>query len=392
MPNTAMGSAGLSIPPRMATLIARAGSGFLSSSRRGGGQELRGIYQKCSLEFNQSLLNPFAMMLYFGDLRGVMKAVKDGEAPRLSDTETPFQFGYATLVVSGSQRVLHHADGPKPFHAATLKYLLMNGCPPDVEDICRYTALGHATNIPQGNGDMARILIQHGANVNHQNIYGIVPVSGAIMVAHSKAVDVLMEAGASLDIKDGDQWDSRMIFDQAGPKVTAVIRKWERRRAGEKALLGEQGCSVCGKEGKPRHCPACFVIRYCSSECQKNDWDDHKRKCKPFSPTNTLTFKPRSGDQHQDMIHTQDIARSIAGFHPVERKQHAFNLPSGLPKKLDCQLAREDDRDAFDCMAEIVRTKGLGGIGDQKAYFVADLRSEDELVIKVDDILAEQHF
>ncbi|KAI0270595.1 hypothetical protein BC834DRAFT_521729 [Gloeopeniophorella convolvens] len=39
-------------------------------------------------------------------------------------------------------------------------------------------------------------------------------------------------------------------------------------------------------------------------------------------------------------------------------------------------------------MTEIVRTKGLGGL---KAYFAAESRSEDELAIKVDDILTTVH-
>ncbi|KAI0270593.1 ankyrin [Gloeopeniophorella convolvens] len=409
-----MGSAGLSVPPRMATLIARAGDGFLSSFK-GGGQELRKIYQECTLEFNPLLLNPFAMMCYFGHLEGVMKAVKNGEAPQLSNTETPFRFGYATLVASGSQRISQHGGGPKPLHAATLKFLLMSGCPPDVEDICRYTALAHASTIPQDNADVARILIQHGADVNHQDILGMVAVSGAIMAAHSKAVDVLMEGGASLDIKDGDQWVPRKISDKAGPKVAAVIRKWERRRAGEQALLGEQGCSVCGKEDKQRFCAACYVVRYCSPECQKENWKEHKKTCKPFSPTNTLTFKPRFDDQHQILVPMQDIARLVTGFRPAasERRQRVFNLPSEFPKKmiikvqisptsstmpslvydskrqLACQLNREDSPEVFDRMTEIVRTKGFSGL---KAYFAADLRNEDELVIKVDDILGEQPF
>ncbi|KAI0270596.1 hypothetical protein BC834DRAFT_1039321 [Gloeopeniophorella convolvens] len=327
------------------------------------------------------------MMCFYGHLEGVMKAVKNGEAPRLSGTETPFRFGYAALVVSGSQNVPQRADGPKHSHAATLKFLLKSGCPPDVEDICRYTALAHASNIPQDNADMARILVQHGADVNHQDIYGMVPVSGAIMVAHSKAVDVLMEGGADLDIKDGDQWNPRKLSHKVGPKVTAVIRKWERRRAGEEALL-------------------------------ESEWKEHKKSCKPFSPSNTITFKPGNFDSRLGtavLVPMQDTARSVTGFRPAtsERKLRVSNLPSQLPKKmiikvqisrtspttpslvydskreLVCLLTREDDPDAFDRMTEIVQTKGLGGL---KAYFAADLKSEDELVIKVDDILAEQPF
>ena len=193
--------------------------------------------------------------------------METGKAPVLTGTETPHKLGYATLVVLGSQRLSMPNRG-RLLHPATLKFLLQNGCPPDVQDICRYTTLGHATQIPEDNADLARILVQNGANVNHPDIYGMTPIFGAVMSAHSKAVDVLMEGGADLDIPDADGTCIREIYIRAGPKVTAVIHAWERRRAGEKVPLGEKGCAVCGKVGKLSFCSACHSIRYCSSECQ----------------------------------------------------------------------------------------------------------------------------
>ena len=195
--------------------------------------------------------------------------MESGKAPPLTGSETPLKFGYATLVVTGSQRTSFPGkDSWKPLHSATLKFLLQNGCPPDVQDICRQTALSHATEIPEGNADLARILISHGADVNHRDIYGITPIFGAVMTAHSKAVDVLMEYGADLDITDADGSSTRDVYIRSGPKVAAAICAWERRRAGEKAPLGEKGCALCGKNGKLLFCAACHSVRYCSSECQ----------------------------------------------------------------------------------------------------------------------------
>jgi ankyrin repeat protein len=167
--------------------------------------------------------------------------------------------------VIGSQKL---PSSNEPLHSATLEFLLDNGCPPDVQDICRQTALSHATLIPRDNADLARILVEHGAEVNHPDICGMTPIFGAIMSAHSKIVDVLMEGGADLDIRDADGSRMRNTYMAYGPKVTAVIHAWERRRAGETAPLGEKGCAFCGKEGKLLFCSACHSIKYCSSECQ----------------------------------------------------------------------------------------------------------------------------
>lgn len=47
-------------------------------------------------------------------------------------------------------------------------------------------------------------------------------------------------------------------------------------------------CWHCG--AKPKHsqkfqkCSGCFEVRYCSQECQKNDWCAHKKICKNRKP------------------------------------------------------------------------------------------------------------
>jgi len=72
--------------------------------------------------------------------------VESGQAPPLAGTEMPLKFEYATLVVTRSQRLSLPSEY-QFFHAATLELLLENGCPPDIEDICRQTTLSHDTEI-----------------------------------------------------------------------------------------------------------------------------------------------------------------------------------------------------------------------------------------------------
>merc|ERR1719491_708782 len=42
-------------------------------------------------------------------------------------------------------------------------------------------------------------------------------------------------------------------------------------------------CSNCGKSGdgiKLKNCTACFLVKYCSVQCQKTDRKQHKKECR----------------------------------------------------------------------------------------------------------------
>lgn len=44
------------------------------------------------------------------------------------------------------------------------------------------------------------------------------------------------------------------------------------------------GCVVCSRQSPIKRCARCHTTHYCSSTCQKSDWNAHKRLC-PQKPT-----------------------------------------------------------------------------------------------------------
>lgn len=80
---------------------------------------------------------------------------------------------------------------------------------------------------------------------------------------------------------------------------------------------------------------------------------------------------------------------------PPSMQQGSTPPPSGpmlvYNKKGDfrCMIHQDVNLDAYKRIADVVRTKGAGGA---KAYFLAELKTANKLVIKLTDVLAEQSF
>lgn len=43
------------------------------------------------------------------------------------------------------------------------------------------------------------------------------------------------------------------------------------------------GCAKCGKGGSSMRCSRCRKVRYCSKQCQRQDWGKHKSTCAALS-------------------------------------------------------------------------------------------------------------
>jgi hypothetical protein len=151
----------------------------------------------------------------------------------------------------------------------------------------------------------------------------------------------------------------------------------------------------------------------------EKDWKVHKKSCKRFDGSNTITVKPLyefPGLPFMNLIPMQQLARAASGLPSQfpEVRTAASNKPVEYPKKkiikvqlpaepgsnspmmvfdakreLLCYISRGGAPAAYDRLTGLIQSKGTFGL---KAYLVAELKSKDELVIKIDEVLAEQPF
>ncbi|OSC98047.1 ankyrin [Trametes coccinea BRFM310] len=398
--------------------------GSISSQR--GGSELRSLYLENAADIDVSLMTPFAEYCFLGHLSGVRQAVESGNAPDILGTETPYSFGYAALVVYGAQRLVSLSDVTQFDHTGTLRYLLSQGAPPDTPDVLGYTALHH-TCAQRPRPGLTRILLEHGADPDKQDRFGCVPLLSAMRYDCVECVGALLEFGASLDIRDADGDTPDAFTMYAGPRIAAAVQRWKRKRTGETHPLDRKACATCGKANVVlKKCAQCQAIFYCSRECQRAHWPQHRLICVGGTLSNTVTVIP----WYEDIGHAwypSDLLRVTNGISikpPPKRTLrtvHIPNIPSGQSKKfiikvqvpfdvtnpdavdaevgdlmvydkrrdLVCRIRRQDCEEGYLRLSRTVRRRGLNGL---KAYFSAEMHSPDELGVNVSKVLPEQDF
>ncbi|KAH7920439.1 hypothetical protein BV22DRAFT_1133069 [Leucogyrophana mollusca] len=389
-----VGTGGLLVTQEMLDILAQ--PGFINISM--GSERLRKIFSRQSLGLDARLLSPFALACFVGAVDHVTKAISDGMAPDLTGTETPFKTGYAAFVVLGAQRIIPGPGTPPGDHLSTLRCLLRSGAPPDVPNIVGMGALHHACTAPNTKPVLARALLQGGANVDYQDRYGDTPFFHALMGKDVPMVDLLMEYGADLDICEGNGTSVRR---SAGSDEGMVKRHfWRTRNAGtarKKAtnyVLGVTQCDTVHQSARPR--------------------------CRPFSTSTAISVKPTYGN-FQLGIPRADLTRQHLNIATVKPSREykapsenptlrsmvikiqvpitTGNLPANTTgesllvynRKRDfaCSISKATNPAQYDEIVNTVLSKGVNGV---KAYFAAELKSRDELVIKISEVLAVQPF
>jgi len=256
-------------------------------------------------------LSPLLVACYLGNYSDLIALIKDLSPEKLSlelrKRETMMEVSAVFHPIIGAKTLIPGLQGfkrgvmeetvrvygrPELRHIKVLQKLLDIGADVNVQDFAGYTPLHHCLTC---NGsiatlEMAKMLIQKGAEVNTVNRFNCTPLFDPVMSYKMEAINLLIENGADPHIKDVNGI-SPYEYGAMIPAVGAILKL--RKTVPPKVEKPEvQNCTVCSKSCMMR-CSGCFLTWYCTSQCQKADWSNHKEMCKARKAAYQLvTFNP----------------------------------------------------------------------------------------------------
>ena len=113
------------------------------------------------------------------------------------------------------------------------------------------------------NIEIMMALIDAKADINYQNGFGMDALQFAISSGNISILNALLQC-ESIELPN-------VIYNNK----SSIKRYYDG--------FYNKVCNVCNTDHKLKRCSACNIVGYCSKECQKKDWKQHKISCKLFA-------------------------------------------------------------------------------------------------------------
>ena len=84
-----------------------------------------------------------------------------------------------------------------------------------------------------GHVPLSRLLLSHGADPNRLNDRGQSPLAGAVFKNEKEIVDILLEAGADVDLGQPSAWEAVELFKKTNYYGEKFLRQREKLKSGK---------------------------------------------------------------------------------------------------------------------------------------------------------------
>lgn len=160
--------------------------------------------------------------------------------------------------------------------------LIELGADINCQDWVGWTPLHHCLSTSRNDYTfkMAEKLLEAGANANIQNRFKETALFQPCIKKDLKAIDLLIKYKADPTLKD---FQGVSVLNNMDVEVLTHLRvadkdRTKRVRDEAKDKTDFKKCGKC-KADAGKRCMGCYLLWYCSSECQKSDWKSHKETC-----------------------------------------------------------------------------------------------------------------
>lgn len=141
----------------------------------------------------------------------------------------------------------------------------------DAKDVGGFTPLHHCLSPRNGNDltlQMARVLLEKGADPNAVNRFGNPPILGCVVYKRKDQIGLLLEFGADLGLKN---FSGVSAFDIASslhsdlmPMFSKIMKEKGRKLLEKMRADGTiEACAECGIKECQKQCSSCHLVYYC---------------------------------------------------------------------------------------------------------------------------------
>ena len=304
------------------------------------------------MDYDGPLRSKFSYHCFNGELDKI-KACIENDPTLIDRRETCLRMNSLLHVVRGSRS--SHMDFPVEFRATNLrenahvecvKYLLAQGVDLYSKDMIGNTALHLCTCyfVTEESLRIAQLLLDNGFNINTQNRLGDTALMDPISNGFTRAIKLLLNNGIDTSIRNYDGQNA-----ESGLQTTEVKKllfdHYSKRASNIRNDLRDQGvfkaCKVCKQKGKAKRCTGCYLVWYCSRNCQVSDWDSHRAECKETMDSYKLAELDKDTDFTLFNFASGKATSKLAGEKPTVKQAHfvvkaqlQFDIIDPVPKSI----------------------------------------------------------
>ncbi|KAJ7669858.1 hypothetical protein DFH06DRAFT_157224 [Mycena polygramma] len=179
-----------------------------------------------------------------------------------------------------------------------------------------------------------------------RNFYIVETLRGVLDTYHDRPA-VPITPGKPPILRTEERRQERRTFRTEFKKSGQHVDQSQYKEESAVAVYACYACRIQKDHDALKRCGGCYLARYCSSKCQKNDWPDHKKFCgvRRFDPTllaptpEALEFigcpTPKDGYRRTPALWRQISKLSKADS---QTQDYHFNMPSPGATRSVCIL------------------------------------------------------